>query len=81
MTTRRRNPIRLAACAGAVLLLASAVGAQTPGQPQAPAALTPPRPRTADRPPYFWTYFIVAPLIIGVAAGAALIPSKRGHQD
>lgn len=41
---------------------------------------TPPKPRKADDPPVLWMMGLTAILLLGIA-GAALIPSKRGHQD
>lgn len=41
---------------------------------------TAPRPRKADDPPVIWMVAIGGILLLGIAT-AALIPSKRGHQD
>lgn len=41
---------------------------------------TPPKPRKADTPPTLWMMGLTVILLLGIA-GAALIPSKRGHQD
>ncbi len=43
-------------------------------------ALRPPTPAKPDDPPLAMNYVTMA-LLIGLLAGAALIPSKRGHQD
>ncbi len=48
--------------------------------PPAPAALRPPTPTQPDEPPVVWNYLAMT-LVLGLACGAALIPSKRGHQD
>ena len=41
---------------------------------------TPPRAKKADDPPTIWMTAIAGILLLGIAT-AALIPSKRGHQD
>jgi hypothetical protein len=75
------------AAIGLALTLASApVFAQTTnaqGGPDAKAkdnTLKPPTPSKPDDPPVVMTYLAVL-LTIGLIAGAALVPSKRGHQD
>ena len=54
--------------------------AMAQGAPKAPEVLKPPTPATPDSPPVIWNYLMLA-VVIGLAGGAALIPSKRGHQD
>jgi hypothetical protein len=44
------------------------------------APLAPPQPGKPDEPPVVWNYLAIA-VVLGLAGGAALIPSKRGHQD
>jgi hypothetical protein len=42
--------------------------------------LRPPNPSTPDQPPVIWNFLVIV-LVVGLAGYAALIPSKRGHQD
>lgn len=60
-----------------VLSIAATVSAQpskTLALPKAPTAKIP------DNPPVLMSYLFLI-VIVGGAVGAALIPSKRGHQD
>lgn len=56
--------------------------AQAPNNPNAPkdTTLKPPTPSKPDEPPLVMTY-LGGLLCVGLIALAALIPSKRGHQD
>jgi hypothetical protein len=53
-----------------------------PNNPNAPkdTTLKPPTPSKPDEPPLVMTY-LGGLLCVGLIALAALIPSKRGHQD
>jgi hypothetical protein len=65
------------------LMLAVLTVCVTPAQAQAPKAqeaLRPPNPTTPDKPPIIWNFLVIV-VVLGLAGGAALIPSKRGHQD
>ncbi|MFM9996145.1 MAG: hypothetical protein ACKVU4_10125 [Phycisphaerales bacterium] len=76
----------LAGIAAAMSLAAPAPAQLT--RPQAPTGpgsgnainVAPPRPGTPDRPPTLWLIGVSA-VLGAVIVGAALIPSKRGHQD
>lgn len=71
--------LAIASCAaGAVLVLAPQASAQ-PNQPEAPQQVRPPVPGNPDKNPILVT--LVGFLIVGAVLGAAIIPSKRGHQD
>ena len=67
----------LAMVAGLVISVAPA-SAQT--QPAAEEPLRPPQPGKPDDPPLVWNYLTMA-AVLGLVGFAALIPSKRGHQD
>lgn len=47
---------------------------------EAPVKLQPPTPGAPDTPPMVWNV-LLSVVIIGLIVGAAMIPSKRGHQD
>ncbi len=67
----------LAIASALTLSLASAANAQPSKNlalPKAPTAKIP------DNPPVLMSYLFLL-VIVGGAVGAALIPSKRGHQD
>lgn len=66
---------------GAAVLAQStttAASGQTDAKKNEP--LHPPTPSKPDEPPLVMTY-LGAIVTVGLLAGAALIPSKRGHQD
>jgi hypothetical protein len=63
------------------MLAAPALAQNAPVDPaKAKEPLKPPTPSKPDEPPLAMTY-ISAVLVVGLMAFAALIPSKRGHQD
>lgn len=66
------------------LLLGVLTVCVTPALGQAPKAedvpLRPPNPSNPDKPPLIWNFLVIA-VVVGLAGFAALIPSKRGHQD
>lgn len=67
----------LALASALVLSLAATASAQQAKKlalPKAPTAKVP------DSPPVLMSYLFLI-VIVGGAVGAALIPSKRGHQD
>ncbi len=51
-----------------------------PGQSQKDTTIRPPTPFDQPGPPSALNYIALA-LIVAACVGAALIPSKRGHQD
>jgi hypothetical protein len=69
----------LAAVCGS-MLGGSALAQGTPNDKTKVEALRPPTPSKPDEPPLALTY-ISAILVVGLVGFAALIPSKRGHQD
>jgi hypothetical protein len=70
--------LALVAAAMVVPALPSAALAQPAGEEV--QRLTTPLPTRADNPPTFINVLMMV-IIVGGAVGAALIPSKRGHQD
>ena len=84
----RPHRARLIGALGAMVLYASASAALaqlTPPQPTtgpgaAPVRINPPIPRKAEKPPTLINIFVMVALGAGII-GAAMIPSKRGHQD
>ncbi|MCW5777421.1 MAG: hypothetical protein KIS87_13375 [Phycisphaeraceae bacterium] len=58
----------------AVCVVAVSAAFGQPGGPQ------PPTPTKADTPPVVMNYICLL-VIVAMAIGANLIPSKRGHQD
>ena len=66
----------------ALMLAGSPALAQQAPNPNAPKdnTLKPPTPSKPDEPPLVMTY-LGGLLCVGLIALAALIPSKRGHQD
>ena len=66
--------------AGAPAFAQATTTAQNGQDPKKDNTLKPPTPSKPDDPPVVMTYLAVL-LTIGLIAGAALIPSKRGHQD
>ena len=58
----------------------AALGQPSPQGEKKVEALRPPTPTKPDDPPAAMSYITMA-LLIGLLVGAALIPSKRGHQD
>lgn len=80
MKTLSALPGFLAAALLSLLVLSlttAPVAAQTP--PPAPT-IKAPTPSQPDDPPVV-TNILAMVLVVGLACGAALIPSKRGHQD
>lgn len=69
-----------------LLLVALFVGVVMPcvaiaqDQPKKEEPLKPPSPSKPDDPPIVWNYMGIV-VVVGLAGLAALIPSKRGHQD
>jgi uncharacterized protein HemX len=88
MARRGKSVSGLKLLAAAAVAATIGLSAPAPGQFQAPnqqkqtrpANPKPPRPQKADEPPILWMMLIMLVLGAGIA-GAALIPSKRGHQD
>lgn len=76
----RKGLLIAAVSLGAFALPAAAQFGTRPQDQQQVIAPRPPTPRTADRPPTIWMYML-AVVLGGAVVGAALIPSKRGHQD
>ncbi|MCC6229595.1 MAG: hypothetical protein IT432_10250 [Phycisphaerales bacterium] len=74
--TKYVRTIGIASAALALSLSATAGAQQTKAlaMPKAPTAKVP------DDPPVLMSYLFLL-VIVGGAVGAALIPSKRGHQD
>lgn len=79
--------ILAAVAVGLMLPLAGTASAQFVTNPKekekekaAMSKPTAPRPRKADDPPVLWMVAIGGILLLGIGT-AALIPSKRGHQD
>ena len=56
----------------------TAIAQNNPPKKEEP--LKPPQPSLPDNPPTVWNILVLA-LVVGLVGGAALIPSKRGHQD
>ncbi|HYE60774.1 MAG TPA: hypothetical protein VD997_02160 [Phycisphaerales bacterium] len=68
-----------------LLLVALFVGVAAPSalaqtEPKKHESLKPPAPNKPDDPPIVWNYMAIV-VVVALAGGAALIPSKRGHQD
>jgi hypothetical protein len=72
-------PLAMAACVVGVILCATPEASAQPNQPEAPQQVRPPVPGNPDKNPILVT--LVGFLIVGAVLGAAVIPSKRGHQD
>jgi uncharacterized protein involved in exopolysaccharide biosynthesis len=75
--------LRVAPALLALALAAGHASAQprtVPGQAQKDAVIRPPTPTDQPGPPSFVNMLALA-LIVGACVGAAIIPSKRGHQD
>jgi hypothetical protein len=49
-------------------------------EPKKEEPLRPPQPGKPEDPPKVWNYIFLT-LAVGLVGFAALIPSKRGHQD
>jgi hypothetical protein len=79
---RRDLGLFAAACAGllSVSVMTDTAAAQQQDTAKKEETLKPPTPSKPDDPPAIWNYLTMATLI-GMVALAALLPSKRGHQD
>lgn len=77
--TRRTLTVLASAC---VLTLGASLADAQPRRDTGVDLTTvrPPAPAKQDDPPTIRSYFLLA-LLIAAAAGANVIPSKRGHQD
>lgn len=82
-----RRTIGWLAVGAAIALSAPAQGQLTRPQPAGgpgggggPINIVPPKPGTPDTPPTLMLIGVSA-VLGGIVVGAALIPSKRGHQD
>lgn len=74
------GPWKARVAAGALALLVPMAHVLAQATPAAPAPLKPPTPGAPDSPPVVLNILIAAVVIV-VILGAAMFPSRRGHQD